>query len=68
MRSNSTLFPVVQLTAEDIERSSTLEPQDQGKWCFIVSGTLQGFFVERADAERRATWVQVGEAEVELIG
>ena len=50
MRSNSMLFPIVQLTAEDIERSSTLEPQDQGKWCFIVSGTLLGFFVERADA------------------
>ncbi|NBP83039.1 hypothetical protein EBU60_04165 [bacterium] len=68
MRSNSTLFPVVQLTAEDIERSSTLEPQDQGKWCFIVSGTLQGFFVERADAERRATQLLALDIEEELIG
>jgi hypothetical protein len=68
MRSNSALFPVVQLTAEDIERSSTLEPQDQGKWCFIVSGTLQGFFVERADAERQATQLLALEIEEELIG
>jgi hypothetical protein len=68
MRSNSALFPVVQLTAEDIERSSTLEPQDQGKWCFIVRGTLQGFFVERADAERRATQLLALEIEEELIG
>jgi hypothetical protein len=68
MRSNSALFPVVQLTAEDIERSSTLEPQDQGKWCFIVSGTLQGFFVERADAERRVAQLLALDIEEELIG
>lgn len=68
MRSNSMLFPVVQLTAEDIERSSTLEPQDQGKWCFIVSGTLLGFFVERADAERRVAQLLALGIEEELIG
>ena len=68
MRSNSRRFPVVQLTAEDIERSSTLEPQDQGKWCFIVSGTLLGFFVERADAERRVTQLLDLMGEEELIG
>jgi hypothetical protein len=68
MRSNSALFPVVQLTAEDIERSSTLEPQDQGKWCFIVSGTLLGFFVERADAERRVAQLLALDIEEELIG
>jgi len=68
MRSNSKLFPVVQLTAEDIERSSTLAPQDQGKWCFVVQGTLQGFFVERADAERRATQLLALDIEEELIG
>jgi hypothetical protein len=68
MRSSSTMFPVVQLTAEDIERSSTLEPQDQGKWCFIVSGTLLGFFVERADAERRVAQLLALEIEEELIG
>jgi len=68
MRSNSVLFPIVQLTAEDIERSSTLEPQDQGKWCFIVSGTLLGFFVERADAERRVTQLLDLMGEEELIG
>lgn len=68
MRSSSTMFPVVQLTAEDIERSSTLEPQDQGKWCFIVSGTLLGFFVERADAERRVAQLLALDIEEELIG
>ena len=68
MRSSSTMFPVVQLTAEDIERSSTLEPQDQGKWCFIVSGTLLGFFVERADAERRVAQLLDLGIEEELNG
>ena len=68
MRSSSTMFPVVQLTAEDIERSSTLEPQDQGRWCFIVRGTLLGFFVERADAERRVAQLLALEIEEELIG
>lgn len=68
MRSNSTLFPVVQLTAEDIERSSTLEPQDQGKWCFMYRGTLLGFFVERADAERRVAQLLALDIEEELIG
>jgi hypothetical protein len=68
MRSNSRLIPVVQLTAEDIERSSTLEPQDQGKWCFILRGTLLGFFVERADAERRVAQLLDLGIEEELIG
>jgi len=68
MRSNSGRMAVVQLTAEDIERSSTLEPQDQGKWCFIVSGTLLGFFVERADAERRVAQLLALGIEEELIG
>lgn len=68
MRSNSSRFPVVQLTSEDIERSSTLEPQDQGKWCFILRGTLLGFFVERADAERRVAQLLALDIEEELIG
>ena len=68
MRSNSSRFPVVQVTAEDIERSSTLEPQDQGKWCFILRGTLLGFFVERADAERRVAQLLALDIEEELIG
>lgn len=68
MRSNSGRMAVVQLTAEDIERSSTLEPQDQGKWCFIVNGTLLGFFVERADAERRVAQLVALGIEEELIG
>jgi hypothetical protein len=62
------MFPVVQLTAADVERSSTLEPQDQGKWCFIVHGSLQGFFVERADAERQATQLLALDIEEELVG
>ena len=68
MRSNSALFPVVQITAEDIERLATLEPQDQGKWCFILRGTLLGFFVERADAERRVAQLLALDIEEELIG
>jgi len=68
MRSNSGRMAVVQLTAEDIERSSTLEPQDQGKWCFIVSGTLLGFFDRRADAERRVAQLLALGIEEDLIG
>jgi hypothetical protein len=67
MRSSSALFPVVQLTEADVWRSSTLEPQDQGKWCFIVSGTLQGFFANQADAERQTTQLLALEIEEELI-
>ncbi|MFN6475341.1 hypothetical protein [Nostoc sp. DedQUE07] len=35
---------VFQITQADIDISSTLEPDDLGKWCYIVQGTFQGFF------------------------
>ena len=41
---------VFQLTQADIERSSTLEPEDVGTWCFLVRGCLFGFFPTREEA------------------
>ncbi|MHC5755432.1 MAG: hypothetical protein ACYTXF_33285 [Nostoc sp.] len=35
---------VFQITQADIDRSSTLEAEDLGKWCYIVQGAMQGFF------------------------
>lgn len=42
---------IVQITLEDVERSSTLEPEDIGKWCVVIAGTFQGFCDTRAEAE-----------------
>lgn len=42
---------IYQLTEEDVERSSTLEPTDIGKWCFLVCGCHQGFFDSRDELE-----------------
>lgn len=44
---------LVQLTEEDVKHSSTLDPEDAGKWCFIVQGCLMGFFDTREEAETR---------------
>ena len=44
---------LVQLTEEDVRRSSTLDPEDAGKWCFIVQGCIMGFFDTREEAETR---------------
>ena len=41
---------VFQLTQVDVERSSTLEPEDVGTWCFIVNGCFFGFFPTREEA------------------
>lgn len=35
---------IYQLTEEDIERSSTLNKSDIGKWCYFACGCHQGFF------------------------
>ena len=35
---------IFQLTAEDVDRSSTLEASDIGKWTYIVQGCYAAFF------------------------
>lgn len=42
---------IFQVSAEDIERSSTLEAEDLGKWCFTMNGCVMGFFDTRDEAE-----------------
>ena len=49
---------VFQIAQEDIERSSTLDDEDLGKWCFIVRGCFFGFFPTREEAERLASQVR----------
>ena len=44
---------VFQLTQADVERSSTLEPEDVGTWCFLVRGCLFGFFPTREEAHAK---------------
>ncbi len=39
-----------QITEDDVERSSTLEQEDIGKWVLIVNGTCQGFWATRQEA------------------
>lgn len=33
-----------QLTQDDIDRSSTLEQDDLGKWCYVHNGCISGFY------------------------
>ena len=42
---------LTQITEEDVERSSTLEPEDVGKGCLIIHGTFQGFWESKPDSE-----------------
>ena len=42
-----------QITEEDVERSSSLDKNDIGKWCFIIAGTYQGFCNTREEAEEK---------------
>jgi hypothetical protein len=42
---------IFEISEDDVERSSTLEPEDIGKWCFCVRGTFQGFCDTREKAE-----------------
>jgi len=37
-------LPVVQISADDVARSSTMDETDIGTWCFIMNGCLMGFF------------------------
>ena len=43
-KTPATTLPVFQLTGEDVARSSTLDPEDVGKWCFLMNGCIMGFF------------------------
>lgn len=45
---------VFQITKEMVERSSTLEPQDIGLWCFIVRGCYHGFCPTKGEAYLKA--------------
>jgi hypothetical protein len=38
------LNTVFQLTSYDIERSSTIELEDLGKWCYVSNGCISGFY------------------------
>ena len=44
-------LPVVQISADDVSRSSTMDASDIGTWCFIMNSCLMGFF-ETEDACR----------------
>ena len=48
---------IFQLTAEDIERSSTLEASDLGLWCFTINGCIFGFARTREAAVKLASQV-----------
>jgi len=43
---------IFQLTEEDVERSSTLEPEDIGKWCYLINGCIMGFHNTKEEAEK----------------
>lgn len=49
---------VFQLTEEQVERSSTLEVSDVGKWCFVLKGCIQGFKDTAEEAEQLLKYVQ----------
>lgn len=46
-------LPVVQISADDVARSSTMDESDIGTWCFIMNGCLMGFFGSEADCRDR---------------
>ena len=46
-------LPVVQITADDVARSSTMDTTDIGTWCFIMNGCLMGFFETEAACRDR---------------
>jgi hypothetical protein len=43
---------VFQVTEADVERSTTLEADDVGRWVFLCAGTLQGFCESRDECEQ----------------
>ena len=51
---------IFQISLEDVERSSTLEPEDIGLWCFIINGCIQGFARSREELISRMEEEEVG--------
>lgn len=49
---NDTL-PIFILTEEDVNRSSTLEKEDIGTWCFMMRGCIMGFYKTESEAHER---------------
>jgi len=43
---------IFQIDTMMIERSSTLEDRDIGRWCFLVEGNYKGFYRYRREAEK----------------
>ncbi|HEY9664826.1 MAG TPA: hypothetical protein V6C65_40825 [Allocoleopsis sp.] len=48
--TTSTVSRAFQVTEEDVERSSTLEPSDIGRWALLINGAYH-FFESEEDAE-----------------
>lgn len=48
---------VFQITAEMVERSSTLEKEDIGLWCYLVRGRYCGFYKTKAEATIRVKFL-----------
>lgn len=49
------MAPIYQLTQEDVDRSSTLDPSDVGKWVWVMNGCICGFTDTREEAEDMLT-------------
>ena len=43
-------FMVFQVSQDDVDRSSTLDQDDLGKWCFVLNATIQGFCSTQSEA------------------
>jgi hypothetical protein len=54
---------VFQLTEDDVERSSTLDEDDIGKWCYLVNGCYFGFLDNKEDAQERLNAILYQSAE-----
>ena len=55
---------IFQITPEMVERSSTLEPQDIGLWCFIVRGCYHGFCPTKGEAYLKAKAIFTDQVEL----
>ncbi len=48
---------IFQITEFDIERNSTLEDSDLGKWCFLNKGCYEGFYNSKQKLQERLSKV-----------
>lgn len=46
---------IFQIAQEDIDRSSTLDQEDLGKWVYIMNGCIMGFAESRDELEDMLT-------------